>query len=105
MKTVKLVQIEPGIWGLTMDRAPALNALSRQLLADLHSALDQLKAMRECPSPVLARAFAPVPTSPSKPDLGTYLVPPRIWGSWVSSTNTSSAWQSSCSKSASCRSR
>lgn len=35
MEAVKPAQIEPGICLLTMDREASLNALSRQLLADM----------------------------------------------------------------------
>lgn len=48
MEAVQLEQIEAGVFLLTMDRPSQLNALSRQLLADLHQAFDRLKSERDC---------------------------------------------------------
>jgi enoyl-CoA hydratase len=46
--TVRTEQVRPGITLLTLDRPERLNAMSRDLVADLHTALDEVAADREC---------------------------------------------------------
>src|SRR5687768_16766894 len=48
MTTVRTEQVRPGITLLTLDRPERLNAMSRELVADLHSALDEIAADRNC---------------------------------------------------------
>src|SRR5688572_8345576 len=48
MTTVRTDQVRPGITLLTLDRPERLNAMSRELVADLHSALDEIAADRDC---------------------------------------------------------
>jgi enoyl-CoA hydratase len=46
--TVRSEQVRPGITLLTLDRPERLNAMSRELVADLHTALDDIAADRDC---------------------------------------------------------
>ena len=48
MTTVRTEQVRPGITLLTLDRPERLNAMSRDLVADLHTALDEVAADRDC---------------------------------------------------------
>jgi len=54
--TVRTEQVRPGITLVTLDRPERLNAMSRELVADLHSALDEIAADRDCRVVVLTGA-------------------------------------------------
>src|ERR1700761_6707945 len=47
-QTVRIETPAPGVRLLTLDRPHRLNALSGELIRDLHRALDQLAADEEC---------------------------------------------------------
>ena len=48
MTTVRAETIEDGITLLTLDRPDRLNAMSHELVADIHRALDTIAADRDC---------------------------------------------------------
>ena len=48
MDTVRRETIEDGITLLTLDRPDRLNAMSHELVADIHDALDEVAADRDC---------------------------------------------------------
>lgn len=56
MTTVQREEVRPGISVLTLDRPDRLNAMSRELVSDLHDALDEIAADRECRVVVLTGA-------------------------------------------------
>ncbi|MGQ0804794.1 MAG: enoyl-CoA hydratase/isomerase family protein [Actinomycetota bacterium] len=56
MTTVQREEVRPGISVLTLDRPERLNAMSRELISDLHDALDEIAADRECRVVVLTGA-------------------------------------------------
>jgi enoyl-CoA hydratase len=56
MTTVRREQVRPGITLLTLDRPDRLNAMSRELVSDLHDALDEIATDRECRVVVLTGA-------------------------------------------------
>ena len=56
MTTVRREQVRPGVTLLTLDRPDRLNAMSRELISDLHSALDDIAADRDCRVVVLTGA-------------------------------------------------
>ena len=61
-KTVRIEALAPGVRLLTLDRPHRLNAMSGELIRDLHRALDQVAADDECRVVVLtgqAGASAP----------------------------------------------
>ena len=64
MPTVTLEKIEPHIARLVLDRPDRLNAITFDLVAELHDALDALEADRECKVVILTgagRAFCAEP--------------------------------------------
>jgi enoyl-CoA hydratase len=56
MTTVRRETIDPGITLLTLDRPERLNAMSRELVSDLHDALAALADDRECRVAILTGA-------------------------------------------------
>ncbi|MGH9032086.1 MAG: enoyl-CoA hydratase/isomerase family protein [Acidimicrobiia bacterium] len=48
MTTVRSENVSPGVTVLTLDRPDRLNAMSRELVSDLHAALDTVAADRDC---------------------------------------------------------
>jgi enoyl-CoA hydratase len=56
MSTVRSETVRPGIRLLTLDRPDRLNAMSHELVADLHAALDDVAADRGCRVVVLTGA-------------------------------------------------
>jgi len=56
MTTVRLETIRPGIALITLDRPERLNAMSSELLADLHDRLDEIAADQSCRVVVLTGA-------------------------------------------------
>jgi enoyl-CoA hydratase len=56
MTTVRREQVRSGITLLTLDRPDRLNAMSRELVSDLHDALDEIAADRDCRVVVLTGA-------------------------------------------------
>src|SRR5689334_13064239 len=56
MSTVLASQPRPGVTLLTMNRPERLNAMSAELVTDLHAALDQVAADRSCRVVVLTGA-------------------------------------------------
>jgi enoyl-CoA hydratase len=56
MDTVRAEQVEDGIVIVTLDRPDRLKAMSHELVADLHAALDELSTDRECRVIVLTGA-------------------------------------------------
>ncbi|HZT65523.1 MAG TPA: enoyl-CoA hydratase-related protein [Acidimicrobiales bacterium] len=56
MKTVRVERPRPGIALVTLDRPERLNAMSHQLVAELHDALDELAPDPECRVVVLTGA-------------------------------------------------
>ena len=56
MTTVRREPIQEGITLLTLDRPDRLNAMSRELVHDLHEALDSVEADRECRVAILTGA-------------------------------------------------
>jgi len=79
MSTVRLETIRPGIALLTLDRPERLNALSGDLLADLHARLDEIAADPTCRVVILTGAgrgfcagldLKEVPQAPGNDGLG-----------------------------------
>lgn len=79
MSTVRLDTIRPGIALITLDRPERLNAMSTELLADLHARLDEVAADGSCRVVVLTGAgrgfcagldLKDVPTAPGTEGLG-----------------------------------
>jgi enoyl-CoA hydratase len=56
MDTVRTEQAEDGITRITLDRPDRLNAMSHELVADLHEALDGVAADRACRAVILTGA-------------------------------------------------
>lgn len=56
MSTVRVERVEPRIAVLTLDRPERLNAMSFELVADLHDALDEISGDPECTVVVLTGA-------------------------------------------------
>ena len=56
MSTVVVEQVRPQISLITLDRPERLNAMSHELVADLHAALDEVAADRQCRVVVLTGA-------------------------------------------------
>jgi enoyl-CoA hydratase len=56
MSTVSVDVVRPGITKITLDRPDRLNAMSAELIDDLHDALDAVAADRECRVVVLTGA-------------------------------------------------
>ncbi|CAN5805261.1 hypothetical protein BH24ACT3_BH24ACT3_18470 [soil metagenome] len=56
MSTVRSETVRPGITLLTLDRPDRLNAMTHELVADLHAALDAVAADRDCRVVVLTGA-------------------------------------------------
>jgi enoyl-CoA hydratase len=54
--TVRVDVVEQGVSRITLDRPERLNAMSHELVADLHAALDQVGADRSCRVVVLTGA-------------------------------------------------
>jgi enoyl-CoA hydratase len=79
MSTVLLETIRPGIALLTMNRPDRLNAMSRELVGDLHARLDEIAADPSCRVVVLTGAgrgfcagldLKEVPSAPGSEGLG-----------------------------------
>ena len=79
MTTVRLETIRPGIALITLDRPERLNAMSSELLADLHTRLDEVAADPSCRVVVLTGAgrgfcagldLKDVPSAPLSEGLG-----------------------------------
>jgi enoyl-CoA hydratase len=56
MPTVRADEVEDGIHRITLDRPDRLNAMSHELVADLHEALDRVAADRSCRVVILTGA-------------------------------------------------
>ncbi len=56
MSTVQLSSPKPGVTVVTLDRPERLNAMSHELVADLHTALDAIAADRACRVVILTGA-------------------------------------------------
>ena len=74
MPTVTIETLEPGIAGITLDRPARLNALTYELVRDLHDALDEVGADPECKVVVLTGAGRGFCSGLDLRDFGT---PPR----------------------------
>ena len=56
MSTVLLETIRPGVALLTLNRPDRLNAMSAELVGDLHARLDEIAADRDCRVVILTGA-------------------------------------------------
>jgi enoyl-CoA hydratase len=56
MPTVRVDEVEEGIQRITLDRPDRLNAMSHELVADLHEALATVGADRSCRAVILTGA-------------------------------------------------
>jgi enoyl-CoA hydratase len=56
MSTVLIEQVRPGVTLLTLNRPEKLNAMTSELISDLHAALDAVAADRDCRAVVLTGA-------------------------------------------------
>jgi len=56
MATVVTSQPKPGVRLVTLDRPDSLNAMSHDLIADLHTALDEVASDRDCRAAILTGA-------------------------------------------------
>jgi enoyl-CoA hydratase/carnithine racemase len=56
MSTVRSERVADGVTLLTLDRPDRLNAMSHELVADLHTALDAIAADRDCRAVILTGA-------------------------------------------------
>ena len=56
MSTVRIEQPEDGVSMIVLDRPDRLNAMSHELVGDLHDALDEVAADRSCRAVILTGA-------------------------------------------------
>jgi len=56
MSTVRIERVRPSVDVITLDRPERLNAMNHELVADLHSALDQVRDDNDCRVVILTGA-------------------------------------------------